>query len=73
MGRPATGQVVVEKRRRGLTFALRFHAYGKRQYVTLGTATEGWTRTDAHEELENILPTCAAESGSRPSHSPHPR
>jgi integrase len=55
MPRPATGQVVVDKRRRSPVFALRFRACGRRQYVTLGTADEGWTRTKAQTELENVL------------------
>jgi integrase len=55
MPRPATGQVVVNKRRHSPTFALRFRAYGRREYLTLGTATEGWTRTKAQTELENVL------------------
>ena len=39
----------------GRTFALRFRAYGKRRYITLGTADEGWTRAKAEEELANVL------------------
>lgn len=55
MARPATGQVVVNKRRRSPTFAIRFRAYGRREYVTLGTAAEGWTRAKAQTELQNAL------------------
>jgi integrase len=55
MARPATGQVVVDKRRRSPTFAIRFRAYGRREYVTLGTAAEGWTRAKAETELQNVL------------------
>jgi integrase len=55
MPRPATGQVVVDKRRRSPTFGLRFRAYGRREYVALGTAAEGWTRPKAQTELQNIL------------------
>ena len=55
MPRPATGQVVVDKRRSSPTFGLRFRAYGKREYVTLGTAAEGWTRSRAQMELQNVL------------------
>jgi hypothetical protein len=36
-----------------VTFALRFRAYGTRQYLTLGT--KGWTRQRAEEELANLL------------------
>ncbi len=55
MPRPATGQVIVDERRRSATFGLRFRAYGRREYVTLGTAGEGWTRAKAETELQNIL------------------
>lgn len=55
MPRPATGQVIVDERRRSATFGLRFRAYGQREYVTLGTAEEGWTQAKAETELENIL------------------
>jgi integrase len=55
MPRPATGQVVVDERRRSPTFGLRFRAYGRREYVSLGTAADGWTRAKAQTELENVL------------------
>ncbi|HTX12208.1 MAG TPA: tyrosine-type recombinase/integrase [Solirubrobacteraceae bacterium] len=55
MPRPATGQVIVDKRRRSPSFGLRFRAYGRREYVALGTAAEGWTQAQAQTELQNIL------------------
>jgi integrase len=55
MPRPATGQIIVDKRRRSPTYGLRFRAYGKRQYVALGAADEGWTRAKAQTELDNTL------------------
>jgi integrase len=55
MARKATGQVVERDGAGGRTFALRFRAYGKRRYVTLGTAAEGWTHAKAEEELANVL------------------
>src|SRR5436190_11223318 len=55
MARPRTGQVVLDKRRKSPVFALRFRAYGKRQYMTLGSAAEGWTRQRAETELQNLL------------------
>src|SRR2546422_7124771 len=55
MSRPATGQIVVRDGKRGRTFALRFRAYGRREYLTLGTAEEGWTHAKAETELENVL------------------
>ncbi len=36
-------------------YALRFHAYGRREYVTLGSAAEGWNRAKAETELSNLL------------------
>jgi integrase len=55
MARPAKGQVVVMARARGRVYALRFRAYGHREYLTLGTAEEGWTSAKAQTELENVL------------------
>ena len=37
MARAATGQIVERKRKAGTTFAIRFRAYGKREFITLGT------------------------------------
>jgi integrase len=34
---------------------VRFRAYGKRRYLRLGTADEGWTRRKAEDELANVL------------------
>jgi len=53
MARPATGQVLKRKTKQGTRWALRFNAYGKRQYVTL--EGEGWTQGRAEEELTNVL------------------
>lgn len=55
MARPPTGQVLERRGKRGKTFALRFRAYGRREYLTLGSAAEGWTRAKAEEELQNAL------------------
>jgi integrase len=55
MPRRATGQVVERQLKGGRVFALRFRAYGKRRYLTLGTVEEGWSRTRAEEELANVL------------------
>ena len=55
MARPATGQVVEKVGARGRMFALRFRAYGKREYLTLGRDAEGWTRARAEQELANVL------------------
>lgn len=55
MPREATGQVVYDTRRKTPAFGLRFRAYGRREYVTLGTVQEGWTREAAEVELQNIM------------------
>lgn len=55
MTRPYGGQVVERKRKTGKYFGLRFVAYGKRRYMTLGAAGNGWTRKRAEAELANVL------------------
>jgi integrase len=45
----------VDERRRSPTYGLRFRAYGRREYIALGTAAEGWTRAKAQTELQNVL------------------
>jgi integrase len=35
-------------------FALRFRAYGRRRYLTLGTPEDGWTRRRGEEEMDVI-------------------
>jgi integrase len=55
MARPATGQVVCDERRVSPVFALRFRAHGRREYVTLGSVSDGWTQARAELELQNIL------------------
>lgn len=46
---------VVERFFEESVFALRFTAYGERQYVTLGTRAEGWDDRRAIEERDNVL------------------
>jgi integrase len=55
MGRPARGNVDIDRRTGSPTFSLRFTTNGKRRYVKLGTAAEDWTPTSAHTELQNVL------------------
>ena len=49
------GQVLERTWKSGRGYALRFLAYGERQYLTLGLQAESWTRKRAQEELQNIL------------------
>jgi integrase len=55
MARLATGTVVERQRLDGRVFALRFRAYGRRRYVTLGSERDGWTRREAEVELANMM------------------
>ena len=55
MPRPITGAVITKDTSRGTVLALRFTAYGKRRYITLGTADEGWTPERAECELTYVL------------------
>lgn len=53
--RPPKGEVLRRQVRGGVVFALRFTAYGKRQYVTLGRPEDGWSDARAEQELEYVL------------------
>jgi integrase len=55
MGRRPAGQVLRRESARGITWALRFQAYGARRYLTLGPERDGWNRERAGEELANVL------------------
>ncbi len=67
MPRPATGQVV---HRTNGTWALRFRAYGTRQYQTLGTAEEGWSQVKAEQALRHVM--ADVERGAWRPPSPEP-
>lgn len=56
-GRTPKGAVVRNpvKGGEGYAFALRFTAYGKRRYVSLGRPEDGWTEQKAEEELRVVL------------------
>ncbi len=49
------GQVIEYDGKRGRTYSIRFHAYGKRRSVTLGSEHNGWTRARAEDELGAVL------------------
>lgn len=55
MSTRSTGQVLERSGSHGKVYALRFQAYGRRRYLTLGSEAEGWTRSRAEEELQNVL------------------
>jgi integrase len=68
-GRPATGTVIkpVNGKR---SFALRFWAYGKREYLTLGRPDDGWTAVMAERELAAVL--CDIDQGVWQPPAPKP-
>ena len=72
MPRKPTGQVLERKRQRGRVYALRFRAYGERQYVTLGATEDGWTRKAAEEELQNVLADVRRGIWRPPAPDPEP-
>lgn len=54
MARPATGHIVRPTDKQPC-FGLRFRAYGKRRYLTLGRPEDGWTLRRAERELAVVL------------------
>src|SRR4051794_3906959 len=72
MPRPATGQVIERDTRSGATsYALRFRALGRRQYVHLGYAPT-WTRKRAEQELANVLADVRRGLWQPPEQAPPP-
>ncbi|HEX4669293.1 MAG TPA: tyrosine-type recombinase/integrase [Solirubrobacterales bacterium] len=55
MAARSKGRVLERNWKNGRGYALRFWAYGEREYLTLGSERDGWTYKRAEEELENIL------------------
>lgn len=49
------GEVLERDWKKGRGYALRFWAYGERQYLTLGFEADGWNWDKADEELQNVL------------------
>lgn len=69
MARKATGQVIAPHGK-ARSWAIRFRAYGKRRYVTLGRPEEGWNRHRPESELRHIL--ADVERGLWRPHEPAP-
>ncbi|MBN8866046.1 MAG: tyrosine-type recombinase/integrase [Solirubrobacterales bacterium] len=55
MATKTSGKVLERHWKRGRGYALRFSAYGKRRYLTLGFERDGWTLERAEEELANVM------------------
>src|SRR5436305_12008173 len=70
MPRRATGQVVVDDRRKSPVYAIRFNANGRRQYVTLGSSKDGWTQAKAQDELEGELALVRSDKWRPPEPEP---
>jgi integrase len=66
------GQVMRRRTKHGVTWAIRFRAYGSRHYVTLGSSKEGWTRQRAEEELANVLADVRRGTWRPPEPEPQP-
>jgi hypothetical protein len=55
MGRRATGQIITTPNEHGTSYAVRFTAFGKRRFQTIGHSADGMTRADAERELQHIM------------------
>ncbi len=56
MEKRARGEIRVHERRDGqITYSLRFRVAGKRQVLTLGKDSDGWTDRKAERKLEEVL------------------
>ena len=56
MDKRARGEIRVHERKDGqVTYSLRFRVHGKREILTLGTDTDGWTFRKAERKLEDVL------------------
>ena len=56
MEKRASGEIRVHERKDGqVTYSLRFRVDGKREVLTLGTDTEGWTHRKAERKLDDVL------------------
>src|SRR5947208_7326046 len=68
MEKRARGEIRVHERRDGqVTYSLRFRVNGKREILTLGTDTEGWTFRKAERQLEDVLARIRADVWEPPA------
>ncbi len=72
MARRPSGQLITRRRKRGVIYAARVPAYGRRHYVTLGSSADGWDRRRAEEEIENILADVRRGIWRPPEDEPEP-
>jgi integrase len=63
-----SGEIRVHERKDGqVTYSLRFRVDGKREILTLGTDTEGWTHRKAERRLDDVLARVRAGVWERPA------
>lgn len=55
MARRSTGGIVERETTRGTSYGVRFRAFGRRQFVLVGSSADGVTRADAERELGYIV------------------
>jgi integrase len=68
MEKRASGEVRVHERKDGqVTYSLRFRVDGKREILTLGTDTDGWTHRKAERRLDDVLAQVRAGVWERPT------
>jgi len=63
MAKPATGEVIQRERKSGRVFALRFRAYGRRHFVTLGGADAAGRARRPRASYATSWPTSSAGCG----------
>jgi integrase len=69
MARRPTGQVIPPNGKQR-SWAIRFRAYGKREFVSLGKPEDGWNRQKAEAELRHVL--ADVERGTWHPYEPEP-
>ena len=62
----------MDDRRKSPVYAIRFSANGRRQYVTLGSARDGWTQAKAQDQLERELAAVRLGTWTEPAPEPAP-
>ena len=68
MEKRASGEIRVHERKDGqVTYSLRFRVDGKREILTLGTDTEGWTHRKAERRLDDVLARVRTGVWERPA------
>lgn len=72
MARRSNGEVLRRKVKGGTVYAIRFRAYGKRPYITLGGTEDGWSQQRAEQELRHVLADVERGVWQPPTRTPEP-